>query len=368
MLILIILSLIMSLGLISGFLLFKKVTIPTPHQQTAKRAKISVIIPARNEELNLPKLLASLASQTMKPDEVIVIDDHSEDGTKEVASRFGVKVISAPQLPQGWTGKAWAVWNGYEQSSGEILIFLDADVRLAERAIESMVAEQRKQGGVLSVVPFHITERFYERFAMVLNLLGVFAFTSPFERRNERKGLYGACIVASRDDYEKIGGHQRIRTEMLDDLTLGASFQDAGIKVTNYIGAGLVSFRMYPGGFRDELEGFAKGAVLSTSALHPLTLLFVISWIIGLIVSQGWFLAFGQIELIPLCIGYILYVLQITFINRFVGRFGFIHSVLPILSVVFFLIVVVYSLYQSIIRKKVIWKGRTIDVGRDSSA
>lgn len=56
---------------------------------------------------------------------------------------------------------------------------------------------------------------------MVLNILGVFSFTSPFEKNNHQKGLYGACIVTTRDDYEKVGGHQMIRNEMLDDLNLG---------------------------------------------------------------------------------------------------------------------------------------------------
>jgi len=356
-----------TLGFVSGFILFRKATIPEPSQQSSPPRSISVIIPARNEELNLPELLASLSRQTLKPSEVIVVDDHSTDRTREIAESFGVTVIASPELPEGWTGKSWALWNGYLKSNGDILIFLDADVRLADGAIASLVAEQHKQGGAMSVVPYHTTVRFYERFAMMLNVLGAFTFTSPFEQRNPRKGLYGPCIITTREDYEKIGGHEQIRSKITDDLSLGGKFQEAGIQVSNYLGGKLISYRMYPGGFRSELEGFAKSAMLSTALLHPLTLTCAILWIIGLIVSQVWFLAIGHAMLIPMAIGYILYVAEIYYINRLVGRFGIIHQLFPILSVSFFLIVIGYSLYQSHIAKKVIWKGRTIDVGGNPS-
>lgn len=360
-------SLIVTLGFVSGFILFRRVTIPEVPEHESTPRSISVIIPARNEELNLPELLTTLSRQTMKPSEVIVVDDHSEDRTREIAESFGVTVIPSPDLPEGWTGKAWALWNGYLKSTGDILIFLDADVRLADTAIASIVAEQQRQGGAMSVVPYHMTVRFYEKFAMKLNVLGALTFTSPFEQHNPRKGLYGPCIITTREDYERIGGHEQIRSKITDDLSLGGRFQEAGIKVSNYLGANLVSYRMYPGGFRSELEGFAKSAMLSTALLHPCTLLFAILWIIGLIVTQGWFLAIGHAALIPMGIGYILYVIEIYYINRLVGRFGIIHQLLPLLSVIFFLVVIGYSLYQSHIMKKVIWKGRTIDVGGNPS-
>ncbi|MEZ0117856.1 UNVERIFIED_ORG: 4,4'-diaponeurosporenoate glycosyltransferase [Heyndrickxia coagulans] len=346
-------------GLLTGFVLFRKRPLPQANG-TAGREKISVIIPARNEENTLPALLDSLNKQTTKPGEIIVVDDHSEDKTKETAEKFGVTVVSAPDLPDGWTGKTWAVWNGYVKSTGDLLIFLDADIRLAEHAISSLVTAQKQQGGAISVVPYHHTEKFYEKLAMVLNLLGIFSFTSPFERLNRQKGLYGACICVSREDYDKIGGHGNIRAEMLDDLNLGAHFQQAGIPVTNFTGSGLVFFRMYPGGFSHELQGFAKGAVLSTSAIHPFTIAAVVFWILGLLISE-----LGCFSGMPyFVVGYLLYAAQIYYFNRHAGNFGILHPLFHFLSMIFFLVVILYSLYQSHFRKKVFWKGRYIDVGR----
>ena len=94
----------------------------------------------------------------MEPFEIIVVDDFSEDDTKEIAESYGVTVISNTSLPQGWTGKNWAVWNGYLHATGDLIAFLDADIRLAPRALEALVKARNKAGGVVSVVPFHYTE------------------------------------------------------------------------------------------------------------------------------------------------------------------------------------------------------------------
>jgi len=356
------------LGPLCGLALFRRKLLSTGSDKALTAERISVIIPARNEEINLPHLLGSLGRQTVRPDEIIVVDDHSGDGTKSVAERYGVKVLPAPDLPAGWTGKNWALWNGYLQSTGDILVFLDADIRLADHALESLVHTRNRHGGVVSVVPYHQAERFHEKWAMILNLLGVFAFTSPFESSNPRKGVYGACIVADRRDYERIGGHQSVRGEMLDDLTIGAQFQRHGIPVNNFLGAGTVSFRMYPLGWKSELEGFAKGAILSTSSLSVRTLVFVVLWIVGLIAAQSFPLFYSTKLFVPLLVAYIAYALEIVYFNRYVGRFGWMHPILHVLSMLFFLVVVVYSLYEAVIRKKVVWKGRYIDVGRNRAA
>ncbi len=271
----------------AGFVLFRRNTIPARNPYNPPSAKkLSVVIPARNEEDNLPHLLQSLRNQTLQPSEIIVVDDFSEDGTREAAERYGVTVINNTELPPGWTGKNWAVYNGYSHVSGELIAFLDADVRLASHALELLCEAREQAGGAVSVVPYHYTEKFHERLALLPNILGVFAFTSPFETRNPRKGLYGSCILVDRADYELAGGHESVKSELLDDLNLGAKFVKAGIKVTNLIGHGLVSFRMYAQGIRSELQGFGKGAVLSTSSLSPGTILLIALWLVGLLVTE----------------------------------------------------------------------------------
>lgn len=350
-------------GCAAGFVLFRRPIVPPRSGPVRTVRRLSVIIPARNEERNLPYLLDSLQAQTHPPDEVIVDDDGSEDRTREIAERYRVKVVANPSLPAGWTGKNWAVWNGYLQADGDLLIFLDADIRLAPYALASLVRAREETGGVISVVPFHDTGRLYERLSLVFNVLGLFAFTSPFEQSSPRQGLYGSCIVTAREHYERVNGHESVKSEVLDDLGLGARYRAAGIRVNNYIGRGTVSFRMYPDGLRSEIEGFGKGAVLSTSALSGATVALVAVWTIGLLAAGSAFCWVGTSWFAPFLAGYLLYMAQIVYFVKYTGKFGVAMPILHALPSLFFVLVMAYSAYQVVFRGHVAWKGRRVKVG-----
>ncbi|REJ15651.1 MAG: glycosyl transferase family 2 [Caldibacillus debilis] len=351
-------------GCAAGLMLFRKNSLPIAEGKPEKQPLVSVIIPARNEEKNLPHLLASLQRQTYKPMEIIVADDGSADRTAEIAEKFGARVVRVTEPPENWTGKTWAVWNGYLQSRGELLAFLDADIRLAPEALARLLRCREKEGGALSVVPFHRTEKWYERLALLLNLLSIFVFTSPFEKNNPKKGLYGSCIFVSRSDYEKIGGHASIRSEVVEDLNLGRKFMEAGIPVRNYIGEDTVRFRMYPGGLKSELEGFAKSAAPGVPNFRPATLAFIIWWLAGLVLSAAFPFFIQTKWFVPLLAGYFLYMLEIMYLARHAGNYGFWMPVFYLVPLLFFLTVMLYSTYQTHIRKKVLWKGRYVKVGK----
>lgn len=358
---------ILACSCIFGFVLFSNVLLHNGNSSDIEESKVSVIIPARNEEHNLPVILTSLREQTVRPYEIIVIDDMSADKTYEIAESFGVKVIRNTELPEKWTGKSWALWNGVKESSGDILVFLDADVRLAPKALETLLKSRAACKGAISVVPYHKTEKFYERLSLIPCILGVLAFTSPFERNSKSKGLYGSCIVMTRQDYSKIEGHDSIKSEVLDDLTLGKKLSDAGVPIENYIGYELVSFRMYPKGLRSELEGFGKSAVLSMADLRPLTILCIAIWFIGLLAVQfitPVLMLAGNAYAMPFVLGYIFFTAQIIYFLKYSGDFGWFMPILHIVSSVFFIIVILYSYYQVTITGEVVWKGRQIKVGR----
>lgn len=351
-------------GVASGFVLFRgKRRLPSRRSQPYG-VKLSVIIPARNEEGNLPHLLASLQAQTVLPDEIIVVNDDSSDRTGETAASFGVRVIDNPPPPPGWTGKNWACWNGFRASRGDVLAFVDADIRLAPDALASLLAAWEHRRGAISVVPYHIAERFYEKLSLITNLLGMFAFTSPFEARNPKQGLYGPFILVARADYEKIGGHRAIRSEVTDDLSLGAAFKKAGLSITNYLGCGLVRFRMYPNGLRSQFEGFAKSAALSTATLHPMTVALIALWLAGLVLAESALLFAGTKAALPLFAGYGLYTAQIFYLAGHAGDFKRLVPLVHGLSMLFFLPMLAYSLYQVLMKRRVVWKGRQIRVGR----
>ncbi|MGB8455238.1 MAG: glycosyltransferase family 2 protein [Anaerocolumna sp.] len=359
--------LLLACSCIFGFVLFSKVLLDNQLSSEPMDNKVSIIIPARNEENNLPFLLGSLNAQTLKPHEIIVVDDMSTDNTYEIAASFGVKVIQNTELPENWTGKSWALWNGVNESTGNILVFLDADVRLVPKALETLLNARAGSDGAISVVPYHKTKKFYEKFSLIPCLLGVLAFTSPFERLSKSKGLYGSCIVMTREDYSKIEGHDSIKSEVLDDLILGKKLSDAGIHVENYIGYNYVSFRMYPDGLRSELQGFAKGAFLSTATLRPLSIICMAIWLIGLLAVEiitPVLLLMGNTYAIPFILGYIFYTIQIIYFIKYSGNYGLIMPIVHLISSVFFIVVISYSYYQVAVTKSVTWKGRQIKVGR----
>lgn len=348
------------LCLFTGLFLFRKKLLTYNGEIPKTTEKLSVIIPARNEEKNLPKLLQSLQDQTHPPDEIIVVNDQSTDRTKEIAESFGVKVIDNHDLPRGWTGKNWALWNGAMAATGDLFLFLDADISLAPEAIKSLLVTHEKQGGVISVIPFHQTEQFYERFALLTNVLGAFVFMSPFEVKSKRRGLYGPCILTKREDYKKINGHASIRSEVLDDLSLGRAFVQAGIPVQVFLGKDLISYRMYPNGFKSELQGFAKSAVGGAQTLRLPTLIFIILWLIGLILSESFIFFLHTHLFLPLFIGYLLYTIHIFYIIKDIGNFGLIIPTFHILTTIFFIVMFIYSAYQTMFRKSVLWKDRYI--------
>ncbi len=354
-----------------GFLLFARVRLGAVNAAVREPRSVSVIIPARNEEENLPHLLESLKHQTRAPQEIIVVDDCSADRTGEIAASYGARVIRGTEPPARWTGKNWAVWNGFLQSTGDILVFFDADVRLAPKALERLLAARKLCGGAISVVPSHDMEKPYEKLSLVVYLLGVLAFTSRFERKNKKRGLYGSCIVAARDDYVKISGHESVHEEVLDDMSLGRRLTQAGVPIENYIGGDLVSFRMYPGGLLSELQGFGKGALASTSCLMPATVLIISVWLAGLfatgfgapillLAGHPWAWAFLS--------GYVLYALQILYFAKCTGRYGLIPPLFHMISSFFFIVVMIYAIYRVVFVGTVTWKGRQIDVkgGRDT--
>ncbi|WP_339809899.1 glycosyltransferase family 2 protein [Paenibacillus sp. FSL R7-0189] len=357
------LLIIIGVGCLSGFILFRKNILAADHEHFQGPEKLSIIIPARNEEYNLRFLLDSLQLQTVTPYEIIVVDDFSEDRTKEIAESYGVKVIANSSLPEGWTGKSWAVWNGYLQASGDIFAFLDADIRLKPNALASLLKARELSKGVISVVPFHHTEKLFEKLALIMNMLGILTFTSVFEKNNAKKGLYGSCILALRQDYEKVNGHQSIRSEVLDDLSLGEKFIAAGVPIRNFIGYGLVSFRMYPKGIKSEIEGFSKGAVLSTSTLSPRTIIPIALWVVGLIISETVFIFANTSWGLPLLIGYLLYMFQLFYFIKYVGGFGIVIPVFHVVATLFFILIMLYSIYQVVFLRHVSWKGRHIQVG-----
>jgi 4,4'-diaponeurosporenoate glycosyltransferase len=164
---------------------------------------VSIIIPARNEENSLPNLMNSLAIQTYKNFEIIIVNDNSTDNTSQVAKEYGAEVLNLQGLPEGWLGKNWACWNGALKAKNPYFLFLDSDTFLNKNALETIILKYQKTPGAISIQPYHYMEKPYEQLSAFFNavLIGAMNSFSIFLKIIKPIGLFGPCIFCSTEDY-----------------------------------------------------------------------------------------------------------------------------------------------------------------------
>ena len=329
---------------------------------------LSVIIPARNEEKRILPLLNSLKMQTIRPDEVLIIDDDSEDKTAELAFQAGFSVIRNAPLPkEGWTGKNWACWQGALYASGEILIFLDADVRLEKDALEKLVLVHQKKGGLISVQPYHEVYKVYEQLSAFFNIIlmaALNAFT-PFKEKIKPSGAFGPCLICSKKDYFSVGGHKSGSGVVLDSLPLGRAFGQNGLGVHLFGGKGALNFRMYPNGIGELVEGWSKGFGSGAFSVNPLFMLLCVAWVWGCFsVSSDLIssLITQQQGLTLSTIFYLLYAAQVYWMIRRIGSFHWLTSLFFIIPLIFFGLIMVRSVILTFVLHRVKWHGREIPI------
>jgi chlorobactene glucosyltransferase len=230
---------------------------------------LSVIVPARNEAANLPRLLDSLQSSTYPgPCEVIVVDDASHDGTGSLARGYGVRVVRLEELTAGWLGKPHACHRGAAVAQGEWLLFTDADtIHHPGAAAEAVRWAITNDVDGLSLFPGH------DRGTAADRLLLAVAFAGYFAGLVRTSGLLnGQYILLRRVVYERSGGFAAVRGEPMEDLALGHRLRAQGYLVPVVRGERLVRVRMYTTP-RAMWHGFTRLAALSLRWSGPGALL-----------------------------------------------------------------------------------------------
>ena len=358
------LTLLFWLGGWSVSLRFREV--PSGEGPEGPGLKLSVVIPARNEEDNLSRLLPSLNDPSFAPHEILVVDDHSSDRTAEVARSYGATVISGASLPEGWYGKPWACQQGADAATGTWLLFLDADLAALPGGLRRLAALASKESGeVHSICPYHRIERPFEELSAFFNaimILGMNAFTMKGERAREI-GLFGQALLLSKKTYDAVEGHHRVRAEVLENFHLSRHFREAGIACRCYLGKGTLAMRMFPGGFRDLVAGWSKGFVSGAGNTPRAAMVGISSWLSGLIMITLAlaFLPFADLYQ-RLFIGklYLLGFLQCLHVFRHTGNFSRLNALFFPVSLFFYQIVFFRALRRKRAGAKISWKGRDV--------
>lgn len=350
-------------GLIAGMLMFAHLPRLTPDKKI--QTTISVVIPARNEIHNISAIIHDLKSQTLAPHEVICVDDGSEDGTAAKAIAAGARVIMAGPHPDGWVGKTWASQAGARIASGELLMFLDADVRLQPQALESIAALQQNRGGVVSVQPYHTVNRFYEHFSMFFNLISLAATGLGMPFLTKPTGMFGPVMLLPRNLYMEQGGHERVKSRVLEDFFLGKLYSKQNIPVTLRTGRGVVNYCMYPDGFTSLWQGWTKNFFSGAVSVSALMLLLSILWLTALsaaavsVVRDAAMLSGNIWRSLGL---YALCAAETAFAARQLGNFRWSAIVFYPIFLMGFHVIFLASVFKRLILRRVTWKGRTIDL------
>lgn len=231
--------------------------------------RVSVIIPARNEEANIARAVRSVASQEGIR-EILVVDDQSSDRTQEILEGLrgeipALRVIRLDALPKGWTGKAHALATGARAASGAWLLFTDADTEHRPGSLEALLARaESERADLLSVTPGQQVITWWEKAVIPLvyvHLAGLYRFEEVSDPRSPAAAANGQYLLIRREAYERAGGHEAVRAEILEDVELARRVKAAGGRLLFLPGAARVETRMY-GAFGEMWEGWTKNLYL----------------------------------------------------------------------------------------------------------
>jgi 4,4'-diaponeurosporenoate glycosyltransferase len=343
-------------------------------------ATVSVVVPARDEESTLPTLLASLQRLTVDLRDVVVVDDGSRDATASVARSAGALVVPAGVPPPGWTGKAWACHVGARATSGDLLLFLDADTVLAPDALDGLLELHARHRGLVSVQPFHGVVRPYEQLSAYFNVVSILASGAFSHRPARRPMAFGPCLLTSRSDYELAGGHAAVRGEILDDVRLAGAYHRAGLPVWCAVGGPSIRMRSYPGGVRQLADGWTKNIASGASAAAPGPALASVLW-----VGAHHAVAVGAVRALRSAVGRrspradarapygrpVLWALawagvawQLRSLLRRIGSFRWWTWALFPAPLLAFDLVFARSAALTLVRRSVRWRGREVDLSR----
>jgi len=265
--------------------------------------RISILFAARDEEEKLPAALATLMEIDYPDLEVIAVDDRSQDSTGRILERFAaahprLRVVHITQLPAGWLGKPHALQKAYAASTGDWLLFTDADVRFKHDALRRAIALVKARNlehltlmGDVEMVGFWETV-LITFFGMAFHLA-----TDPYRVANPNSRAYvgvGAFQLLKRAAYEASGTHRRLAMEVVDDMKLGKIVKQSGFRSSAGVAQDFVVVRWHAG-LGNLVRGVTKNFFAGVGYSVPLVavavvalLLMNVAPIFGVFFGQGW--------------------------------------------------------------------------------
>ncbi len=356
----IVLVILCAIGLPAGSLLIRRVSV-CPSDQSRGAISLSIVVPARNEEDNLPRLLQSIAVSAIQPKEILVIDDASSDNTAPIAKSYGATVITAMPLPAGWTGKTWACHQGAQRAIGDQLLFLDADTFFVDKGLDRLVARwlrERDPGLVLSLLPYHAMSATYEQLSLFFNVLmaaGAGGFGSFSEPR-----LFGQSLLIAKETYIAVGGHAAVRGFLLENLNLAQHIRDSGARILCLGGHGTLHMRMFPDGLSQMSDSWTRASVHGAAVSDGFVLASSVVWISALWSTALFLIVPRNYGRLDLAVIYLLLSLQLAWLTRQLGNYRLLTCLLYPLPLAYYCLIFGRSAARRVLRRKTVWRGRKV--------
>ncbi len=219
------------------------------HKKVHSNPKVSIIVPARNEERFIKRCLESLSSQDYNNYEIIVINDSSEDKTGDIINELAAmdsKIISVTARPKpvGWMGKNWACMEGVRRATGDLLLFTDADTRHTQTVVSLAVSHLFTFDlNALSVIPKLLP---MDRWTLItLPMISTFLHTrfSALKVNDPSKKtgyFFGSFFIIEKETYRRVGMHEGVKHEIIEDGALGRKVKEGGNKMKMVRGEHLI--------------------------------------------------------------------------------------------------------------------------------
>jgi cellulose synthase/poly-beta-1,6-N-acetylglucosamine synthase-like glycosyltransferase len=336
-------------------------SIITPRSGGQINQKISVLVPLRNEEENAVAIIETLAAQENLSDvEFLILNDNSTDKTFELItsaargdSRF--KILQGSTLPDGWLGKPWALEQLSQSALGEMLVCIDADVRLSKTAIASAVDSMHEHAlDFFSAYPSQVARTFGERMIQpLLQWSWISSVPLAIAKRSSNPSFAvanGQFFVVKKSALMKSGGYSSIKAEVLDDMQMARVLLRNKFKGTVGNGALIAQCHMYSS-WSELRNGYAKslwkgfggvfGSIIAIALLVLTGIIPIVSAALGS--PLGWF-AFEA-------------VLISRLISAKITRANLFDSLLHPISSVLLIYLIIYSW---LMRGRIQWKGRAV--------
>ncbi len=332
-----------------------------------RESLVSIIVPARDEERSIETTVRALLAQDYPAFEVIVVNDHSTDGTSAILAAIDdprLSVIDNEEPPPGWLGKPWALYNGRRRARGELLLFVDADVRYKPAALPAAVAEIERSGATMLCLFAHFDMHGIWENAIIPNItMTGFSFLPLWLGDRLAVTLLaiggGTGNLIRTADYDAIGGHEALKAAVIDDIGMARHVRSSGHHTGFVRAEDLVSVRMYHG-LAESIRGFTKNAFATIERSYAAAVVTVFLSLLVNLFPYIQALTLNPLALVTVGLITLTRVILFTALHYPLWSAVLLHPLQSLL----WIFILVRSMWITGVRGRLTWRGRSYDAAQ----